>query len=1122
MKISLFNIFASIAAFASVGHTASAWSLIFDDQFSDNRMDERWHRVDYHAGNAPDWRKYQSTDAELVSFGQDADGTEYVRLSGRYGDYTSQNDQQGLNDTYACGGIFTNGTFTFQYGYVEVRARFDSVQGCWPAIWMMPTNGGNWPANGEIDILEHLNSEAKIYQTLHFNGNNGGNVAPGVQPGLSNQNAWHTYGMEWKENSISFYLDGVKTRTFTGNEYANWPFGREGNEFYLMIDQQIGGSWVEGSRGIDQNKLATDGANFDIDYVKVWSAATDTSPRECGGWNGAPTTAAGELIDYIPSGRMSGTVEPPELGDYHYTVQGTLSGLKAQGSNIRLEAEGAASIASADIEAESLWLSKGRFESRNSTFETPTLYLAGGSLSVEGPPVALAGVDALMLGYSADETGAAERNAALFVKSDQTLAAQTILVDDSKIAVKAGATLSLQGNIRAENNTLYLAGHSAGTATIQFEGDENRIKRLAIGIAEQNDAGRNFAGPGYTVNLQLLSGSETTISVLSANSPHETKSSLDVQAGAVLTVRETITSTSTAHFNLNVQSGGALRIGAEDGSSFQTSQTPDSLIITNKGMMTIARNASLNINTMSVSATGSAANANATLNILGTLNVNTLHMSGKEWKPNNEAYGVLNIENADRVSIGSLVDDGGQTRINVNQGTLALALLANNGGLTLNTTWDSEGTIRVSGQATLNQLTIHHGSLELNGGVLSGNTSSSIIKAEGSSTLLIHGGDLGENTVRGRFSVSQDATLQTAGKVVFDAANAASPTLTGKGTLEVLGGTTTMNRDLGDNMLQRLVVKQGELVLRNHGTSSHSAYEGTITVDQTGKVTADSLHSQALGGEGMRLINNGQVDVRSASDAGETLRINHMSGTGLLSSYTDTDVRTAADFTGALRAVVGILTDEGEATAYTSLETAGGELILTGKGQGITTLSLTIGDGGAVSVFRGAAVADPSTEAEATVSLGNAAKRGVASLGAGAHLNANLVLANTDLRIASGGVSLGSSLTLGKGNTLQLSEADQAALAVGTGSRIVLATGVDSFLLADGETVQSYTQSIAAAPYFTNLADQGMWLYSLAYDLQTEGGTVYIASRLIPEPTTTTLSLLALTALCARRKRTHA
>ena len=46
------------------------------------------------------------------------------------------------------------------------------------------------------------------------------------------------------------------------------PFDRE-VEFYLLIDQQIGGNWP-GQANPEQLKAKS--ANFDIDYVRVYSA----------------------------------------------------------------------------------------------------------------------------------------------------------------------------------------------------------------------------------------------------------------------------------------------------------------------------------------------------------------------------------------------------------------------------------------------------------------------------------------------------------------------------------------------------------------------------------------------------------------------------------------------------------------------------------------------------------------------------------------------------------------------------------------------------------------------------------------------------------------------------------
>lgn len=257
------------------------WELVFEDNFDGSALNtHNWSRIDYVNYNAPDWRKYQSRDESLVEF-REQDGNSTMTLWGKYGDYTTQTNQTAPAKTYACGGVYSLKTFSFQYGYVEVRARFDCVQGVWPAIWMMPKSDSiGWPVGGEIDIMEHLNYEGRVYQTIHWSQNgvpnqdNSQGVTPGWSDGAEKTN-WHTYGVEWTEEGITFYVDGKVTGSFKKPNNANWPFDKDGNEFYLIIDQQIGGNWVEnaGNKGIDQNTLANSGAAFDIDYVKVYSSS---------------------------------------------------------------------------------------------------------------------------------------------------------------------------------------------------------------------------------------------------------------------------------------------------------------------------------------------------------------------------------------------------------------------------------------------------------------------------------------------------------------------------------------------------------------------------------------------------------------------------------------------------------------------------------------------------------------------------------------------------------------------------------------------------------------------------------------------------------------------------------
>lgn len=253
----------------------SDWVLVFKDEFSSSSFDgkklkwgNKWNKIDYVSHSAPDWRKHQSRENALIVPGKEKK-TSFLRLKGVYGKYKSQSCQTGDKETFACGGIFTDKTFSFRYGYVEVRARFECAKGVWPAIWLLPKSGG-WPNGGEIDIMEHLNHQKHVWQTIHLlnnAGNGDASTTVNPQPAINDVSGWHTYGVEWAPGRITFYVDGKKTGTFTPNGFKNWPFDRD-VEFYLLIDQQIGGNWPGQANPAE---LKADSANFDIDYVRIYS-----------------------------------------------------------------------------------------------------------------------------------------------------------------------------------------------------------------------------------------------------------------------------------------------------------------------------------------------------------------------------------------------------------------------------------------------------------------------------------------------------------------------------------------------------------------------------------------------------------------------------------------------------------------------------------------------------------------------------------------------------------------------------------------------------------------------------------------------------------------------------------
>jgi len=172
---------------------------------------------------------------------------------------------------YTSASIRTKNKFNFRYGKVEIRAKFPSAIGTWPALWLLGMNENNkvnWPLSGEIDMLENVGWEP---DTIHFNVHTKAyhhllKTNKGKKLFVKNGHLdFHVYGLEWTKEKVDFYFDHKKVFTFK-NEHTGmetWPFD---NYMFIIMNLSIGGFWG-GIKGVDDSKFPH---QFMIDYVRVW------------------------------------------------------------------------------------------------------------------------------------------------------------------------------------------------------------------------------------------------------------------------------------------------------------------------------------------------------------------------------------------------------------------------------------------------------------------------------------------------------------------------------------------------------------------------------------------------------------------------------------------------------------------------------------------------------------------------------------------------------------------------------------------------------------------------------------------------------------------------------------
>lgn len=152
--------------------------------------------------------------------------------------------------------------FEFQYGKVEVRAKLPAGGGTWPAIWMLGADfeTNEWPAAGEIDIMEHVgNQQNTIFGSTHDPDNFAGNSrsVTTVVEGASDD--FHVYGIEWTEERITFSVDGENYGALENN--ASLPFNKD---FFMILNVAMGGNF-----GGEIDPAFTE-STMEVDYIRVY------------------------------------------------------------------------------------------------------------------------------------------------------------------------------------------------------------------------------------------------------------------------------------------------------------------------------------------------------------------------------------------------------------------------------------------------------------------------------------------------------------------------------------------------------------------------------------------------------------------------------------------------------------------------------------------------------------------------------------------------------------------------------------------------------------------------------------------------------------------------------------
>jgi hypothetical protein len=141
-------------------------------------------------------------------------------------------------------------------GYWEVRCTLPQTAGTllWPAWWLYGAAGA------EIDIFERVGREFTTNARYHPDR---GALEPWSLP--FDPSDYHTWGVLWTPDSITFFCDRVPHRSIPTSPRYDF-FG----PLYMVLSLGVGGDWPENPPNSGTDAATPDEPYMDVDYIRVW------------------------------------------------------------------------------------------------------------------------------------------------------------------------------------------------------------------------------------------------------------------------------------------------------------------------------------------------------------------------------------------------------------------------------------------------------------------------------------------------------------------------------------------------------------------------------------------------------------------------------------------------------------------------------------------------------------------------------------------------------------------------------------------------------------------------------------------------------------------------------------